>query len=215
MDKEKATQITHAAIRGTLGAVSGGILAEVFNLVIADPASKRRDNALSEITERILNLEKKDMNLDELAENDEFISVVMKAYNIYLRTHQKEKRLALLNAVENTPILDIDESIKQMYLNYIDEFNEWHLEILHLLDNPTKYLREDQFPYMGGLEQILVIAFPELKDKAEFYKQVTRDLYDRGLMNTDGLGGTMTGQGLKASRTTNFGKEFISYITLR
>lgn len=37
-----------------------------------------------------------------------------------LKTHQKVKRIALMNSISNTPELDIEENEKLMYLNYID-----------------------------------------------------------------------------------------------
>ena len=38
------------------------------------------------------------------------------------------------------------------------------------------------------------------------------DLYNDGLMNTQSLHATMTGQGMVAKRTTALGDEFLSFI---
>lgn len=82
----------------------------------------------------------------ELAESEEFLIIAMQAYHVAMRTHQTEKRQALMNAIYNTPKLSIDENIKLMYLSYIDDFNEWHLKILHFLDNPPSYFNENNKP---------------------------------------------------------------------
>ena len=65
---------------------------------------------------------------------------------------------------------------------------------------------------MGGLSHVLAEAFPALQGQRDIYDQIWKDLYQRGLVNTDGLHTTMTGQGLKDSRTTELGKAFLGFI---
>ena len=44
-------------------------------------------------------------------------------------------------------------------------------------------------------------------------RNFTKDLFTRGLMSTDSLGGMMSENGIFASRTTDMGKKFLQFIT--
>ena len=167
---------------------------------------------------RLARLEEGDLiDLNALQENDEFLDTVLQASQVALRSHQEEKREALRGAILNTAIGDSPgEALRLMFIGFVDYFTELHLRILVLFDNPPAfYEREDrQAPdlYMGGLAHILEDALPELSGSRAIYDQIWTDLYQRGLVNTDGLHTTMTGHGLLASRTTDLGKRFLSFI---
>jgi len=64
----------------------------------------------------------------------------------------------------------------------------------------------------GAMSQLIETAYPELHTKSEFYKQVWKDLYLRGLVNTDGLNTMMTLDGIVSKRTTNLGDQFLKFI---
>lgn len=161
-----------------------------------------------------LALEKQEgLDLDSLGNNEAFIDTVLHATHIALRNHQEEKRTALRNAIMNTAIgATLDDMRRHMFLRYVDEFTPEHLGILAPFDNPVNWFERAQraFPnlYMGGLSHVLVEAFPALR--REIYELIWKDLYQRGLVNTDGLHTMMTG--LQDSRTTELGKAFLGFI---
>jgi hypothetical protein len=214
---EKIKEVGYAIAKGAVGSVplAGGVISELFGLAFADPASKRREQILVQMDERLKSLEEEGYDVNKLAESDEFLSVAMQAYSIALRTHQEDKRIALMNAISNTPKINIDENEKIMFLNYIDQFNEWHIRILSFLNSPADYFTESNRPnlYMGGKSSILVRAFPELGNRRSFYDQVVKDLKDRGLIVYDSLHVTMSEQGLWQSGTSEMGKSFLKFIS--
>jgi hypothetical protein len=65
---------------------------------------------------------------------------------------------------------------------------------------------------MGGLSTILERAYPDLQGRRDFYDQVWRELYGRGLVTTEGLHTTMSAQGLASKRTTDRGDRFLAFI---
>ena len=65
---------------------------------------------------------------------------------------------------------------------------------------------------MGGLNHVIEGAFPELRGRKPIYEQIGRDLNSRGLLAGVGFGGTMTGSGLAAKRTTDMGDRFLQFI---
>ncbi|MDM5223021.1 hypothetical protein QUF86_20220 [Peribacillus sp. NJ11] len=214
---DKIKEVGYAIAKAGVGSIplAGGVLSELFGVAFSDPASRRREQILFEMDERLNKLESEGFQIDSLAENDEFLSIAMQAYNIALRTHQADKRAALMNAISNTPRLSIDENEKLMMLNYIDSFNEWHLRILAFSDEPKNYFNEKTKPNIsfGGKSDLLIATFPELKSRRTFYDRIVRDLYDTGLILHESLHGTWSEQGLWASGTTEYGKNLLAFIS--
>lgn len=213
--------IAHKIVKTALGSVPvvGNGLSELFTTIIAEPSSKRRDKILMQIDTKINELVLKVNNFDinSLATNEVFLSMVSQAYQIAMRTHQEEKIEALLNTITNSAIGNTEENLQHMFIMFIDSFTEWHLRILFLMDNPVKSLQDKGLQtdfMMGSISQIFIHVYPELKGKEEFYKQIVKDLYNRGLINTrdDSINGMMTGSGMVTSRTTDMGKQFINFI---
>ena len=66
---------------------------------------------------------------------------------------------------------------------------------------------------IGSLSQILTSAYPELQNQRAFYDLVSKDLWNNGLMNTDGLHAMMSASGTGASRSSDIGKQFLRFIT--
>lgn len=215
--KNNFKEVGYAITKGSVGSIplAGGILSELFGVAFTDPATRRREQVLLEMDERLKILEEEGYDIQKLADSDEFLTIAMQAYHVALKTHQTEKRIVLMNAISNTPKLEIDENKKQMFLTYIDEFNEWHLRILSFLDNSAIYFEEGNKPNftMAGKSSILVKAFPELSSQRVFYDRIVTDLYSKGLIVYDSLHTTMSEQGLWQSGTTEFGKEFLQFIS--
>lgn len=210
-------EVGYAITKGSVGSIplAGGVLSELFGIAFADPVTKRREQTLLEMDERLKKLENEGLDIQELARNEKFLTIAMQAYNIALKTHQLIKRKALMNAISNTPKLSIDENKMQMFLTYIDEFNEWHLKIFSFLNNPSSYFDEDRKPslYMAGKSSILTLAFPKLESDQNFYDRIVKDLYNKGIINVESLHTTISEQGLWESSTTEFGGEFFQFIS--
>jgi len=215
----------HAGVKAGLSTAPflGGPLAEFFSVVVAPPLEKRRSEWLIEIFSRLKMLEEKveGFKIESLAQNEVFISTLLYATQVAMRTHQREKLVSLRNAVINSAIRPtLDENLQLMFLNLVDRYTRWHLIILHFLDEPRQYGIRNKISYpswsMGGTSAVLEHAFPELKNKRQFYDQIVKELFSDGLLNSDSfLHTTMTEQGMFASRTTEIGKQFLGYISLK
>lgn len=209
--KKTKGDAAYAIAKAGLSAVPviGGPAAELFQNVIQPPLEKRRVEWMQEVGEKLRELEENGLNIEELQENEEFVSAVMHASQIALRTHQNEKLQALRNAILNVAKGQaLEEALQNVFLNLIDSFTELHLRILKLFQNPEPLPNLS----MGSLSNVLEHNIPELRGRRELYDQIWKDLYSRGLVNTDGLHVTMTGQGLKQKRTTEIGDAFLQFI---
>ncbi|GAB4372782.1 MAG: hypothetical protein Kow0042_16260 [Calditrichia bacterium] len=209
--KKTKGDAAHAIAKAGLSAIPviGGPAAELFQNLIQPPLEKRRVEWMQEVGEKLRELEESGLNIEKLQENEEFISAFMHASQIALRTHQNEKLQALRNAILNVAKGQApEEALQNVFLNLIDSFTELHLRILKLFQNPEPPPNLS----MGSLSNVLEHNIPELRGRRELYDQIWKDLYSRGLVNTDGLHVTMTGHGLGQKRTTGIGDKFLQFI---
>jgi len=197
----------------------GGPAAELFALIFRPALDRRRDEWVSAIAAVVEELREKvdGITPESLAQDDSFITIAIQASQVAMRNHQSEKLEALRNAVQNSALPGAPEDdLKLMFLNLVDTLTPWHLRILKMLANPPAWFSERGKPWpaimAGGLSNVLEEAFPELQGRSDFYNLLGRELYTRGLSGTDGFGGLMTGEGLKARRTTEFGSQFLGFI---
>jgi len=158
---------------------------------------------------------KKGIPIEDLQKDEMFISAVASASQIALRNHQKEKREALRNALINSVTSEtIDESLLNQFMYYIDILTVWHIRILRAFLSPQPRKQDERYRSIStSLDKVLEETCPELRGKRNIYDVYWRDLYARGLVNTDTLHVMITPQGAYSKRTTELGDQFISFIT--
>ena len=220
--KKSTGDVIHALTKSTISQIpiAGAPAAEIFALVVTPPYERRRDkwiesigNGLKELAERV-----EGFKIEELSNNETFITTVTHASQAAIRNHQREKLEALRNAVLNAALPNsLEEDLQLMFLNFVDSFTPWHLVILKFFNNPREWGNKHEIKYqsymMGSPSAILEFTFNELQGKRENYDLFAKDLFSRGLLSTDSLHTTMTEEGMFASRTTTLGQQFLSFIS--
>jgi hypothetical protein len=141
LPKQTAGDVVHAVVKGAVSGIpipiAGGIAAEIFGLVLAPPLSKRRDAWFESLAERLKAVEAR---LESLGENPAFVTTVLQATQIALRTHQEEKLEALRNAVVNSTSGQVlEDDIRAVFLNLIDAFTPTHLRILKYFQDRSSF----------------------------------------------------------------------------
>lgn len=165
---------------------------------------------MKQVGKKLRSLEQSGLNLNELQSNEQFVTAVMQASTAALRTHKAEKLAALRNAVVNVATgQGPEETIQHLLLSFIDEFSEMHLRVLAFADAP----KPPAGISAGGLGHVLEDNIPALCGQRGLYDQLWKDLYLRGLINTESLHVMMTGNGLGQSRTTELGKSLLKLIS--
>jgi hypothetical protein len=214
--------VAHALAKSVISQtpIVGAPAAEIFALVVTPPYERRRDewienigNGLKELAEEV-----EGFKIEELSQNEAFITTVTHASQVAIRNHQKEKLEALRNAVLNAALPNApEEDLQLMFLTYIDSLTTWHLAILSYLNDPREWGNRHGVTYpewhMGGVSTGLEHAFPELRGKQDTYDVFVKDLHSRGLIRTDSLHTTVSGGSILASLTSTLGKQFIQFIT--
>lgn len=205
----------HAAGRGFLGMIPfvGSGAAEVFSWFVKEPLERRRDEWMEEVGEQLRRLaDQFGIDLAELQKNDAFVDTVMQATHIAMRNRHADKRAALRNAILNSGLPDApEESLRQMFLHWVDVLTPWHLKVLTLFHDPRKAWKAGRL-MVCGLSQVLETVAPELGGKREFYDQVWRELWSAGLVDTESLHGMMSGDGALQRRTSDLGRDFLRFI---
>ena len=202
----------HRIARMAIGSlpVVGGSAVELFQWVIQPPLDQRREEWMAQVGELLEELSQKGVDLNGLRDDPEFITVVVHASQIAIKSHQEFKRDALRNVIHNfVNGQTIDDSIRHVFIDLIDTFSEWHIRILRVFQAPPPVPGLS----IGGLSDVLERSLPELRNRRAIYDQFWRDLHTRGLVNTEGLHVTMSQSGLSERRTTPLGDQFLDFIT--
>jgi hypothetical protein len=201
----------HAIAKAGLSAIPvvGGPAVELFQMLIQPPLERRREEWMASIGEKLQELENRGVDIAQIGQREEFVSAVMHASQIALRTHQAEKREALRNAVFNIASgQSPGEALEHMFFDWIESMSVLHIQILRLFQNP----KPPPGLSMGGLDSVLEHNMPALRGHGNVYRQIWRDLYSRGLLNTNSVETAMSAQGLAAKRTTDIGDELLRFI---
>ncbi|MCL6605657.1 MAG: hypothetical protein K6T94_22565 [Paenibacillus sp.] len=218
--KNKSGDYLHSAVKAAMSAIPlvGGSASEIVSMLISSPISIRRDKWLIKLSKGIDELKTRmpEFDIESLNDNEVFITTVLHASQAAIRNHQEEKLIALRNAVLNSAVgISIDESILLIFLSLIDTLTPWHLRILKLFQDPNNWSIDNgvSFYNLGSLSDLVESAFNELRGKRSFYDVVVKDLNNQGLLGTASLHGMMTGSGVMAPRTTEFGNLLFSYTS--
>lgn len=157
-------------------------------------------------------LNRTDLTLEQLQTNDPFISALLNASQLALKTGQIEKRESLRNAVINSTFEDApDESLQQVFLHLIDQLTVWHLRILKLFSNPEKVANQcekllPQQRLVSSPSDVFTAIYPEIEKQGSIF---WNDLFYRQLVDWSGQCSP------KERKTTELGEQFLNFITKR
>ena len=200
--------------------VFGSPVAELIDLLIGPSLEKRRDewivqirDAVQEISERLDGFDPRD-----LQNNEAFVTAVLTTSALALKTHQAEKLESFRHAIVNSVLPGAPEEFEQMtFLRFVDELTPTHVRMLTFLSDPVGWYERHglQRPDLmtAGLWAVIEPALPELGGKHERSNQILSDLMARGLMMSSTIGGMMSGASLWVPRISEFGQQFLAFIT--
>lgn len=131
--KKKGKDNAHALIKGAIGAVpiAGDILGVLFDMAIK-PSFEKRMGKWSEEVSNVLNdlMENKGIKMEDLAGNEEFISIIAQTAKAIQTTHQDAKRTMLANAVKNSALGTIEYDKQHMFVQVIEQLSPTHITMM-------------------------------------------------------------------------------------
>ena len=159
--------------------ISGAV--ELFERFVIPPYQKRSQKWMEEVTEALRKIEKEHGILLETLQNDErFITVMLQASTIAVRSHQREKINALKNVVMNSALSsNIGEDLELIFVRFIDELTPTHLYLLKFfVDNEDEIKPLKSYP-----EVYRLLASKDIKSiPQDEFKMLLGDLVTRGLI---------------------------------
>lgn len=188
--------------------VGGALITEIYDTVKENCLSKRQEQWRISLEER---LNKIDNALAQVKNNELFTTALIKATELAMKTSQIEKISYLANAVANSLNTELDEDKLIIFFNLLDKYTVAHVQIIHFLNNPTRFdgISPNQY-MMGSPRNILFRVYPDLDN--ELFEKIYNDLYTDGMVSLQNLNITMSGAGMVAKRTTLLGDEFLEFI---
>ena len=209
--EKTAGDIIHTTVRTIASAIPCG--SELVNAIVTPPIEKRRTEWIEAIAKLITELSDRLDGFDpsNLSENESFISTVLNATTIAIKTHQKEKLEALKNAVQNSALPSAPEdNLRCIYFRLIDSLTPYHIRLLRFF----AFANESTTHKKTSLQiwEWVYEAIPELPNNIDLAKKLIEDLRNEFLLEIKSLPVVMTTGGLFGSRVTNLGRGFLNFI---
>ncbi len=208
--------------RGVLSGIplAGGLASEIFNLVIAPPLTKRRDEWMESIARGLKELEENigGFKIKELSKNESFLTTLMHSTHLALRNHQKEKLEALRNAVLNSALPNAtEEDMQILFINFIDELTLWHLRVLWAYNDIKNWVAKRNIKLPSLSDDVILVErdiieniFPALN--RDFYMLIYNDLTNKALISGNSTFTVNLGIRVACPTTTELGKRFLEFI---
>jgi len=222
--KETKNDKIHSLIKGAIGSIpfAGGVVSETFGLIVAPPITKRREKWMELVVLELEKLKKsvEGFKVENLKNNDEFISFLIEASEIATKTHQDEKLNYLKNSISNFFNKNIDFDKKYTILKLIDNLSSTHLNILRFIsDNEINI--QNKIKGFDGLLELYCQENNKIVDK-DYFRKFVKDLENASLIRLSGdfedfYGGSgyvATDSGAPSIKLLDNGKDFINFISL-
>jgi hypothetical protein len=176
--------------------------------VLMPVLGKREEGWLRWVYEYLKRLENKSgqFTVEDLFENEAFLTAFVRAGRAAISTHQKETLEALRNAVLNSALPGAPEDNKQaIFLSCVDNFTPLHLKLL-------SFYREHSFKE-GSFEEQIEQAIPDLEPNFYMYHSIVTDLDSRGFIIKGYMGTEINSTHMLRAEITTMAIEFLDFIT--
>ena len=183
-----------AALSGPAAPLAAGgaaLAVELFSATFGPPLEKRRNRWMETLDEKLKELEMKidGFTIENLVEDEVFITTLINATQIAIRSHQKEKLDSLRNAVLNAALPNsLDDELQLLFLSFLDTFSATHIRLLKFLDTPQSFVERSE---LNSLENDACLnfhiekIFPGFSEESGLYSQIFKDLKERGLVSIE------------------------------
>ncbi|MFQ5905809.1 MAG: hypothetical protein ACE5JA_04475 [bacterium] len=195
------------------------MVGELFSTVIVPPLTRRREKWFESIAEALRSLAEQveEVKIENLAENEMFVTTVMQASQAALRNHQEEKLEALRNAVLNAALPNApEEGLQSIYLGLVEALSPLHLRVLKFFENPRELFPGDPAEVAEKIHRtrlgLLIYVFPDIKSSPGLDDYILKDLSVRGLIKSESLNTEMALNSLLVPYTTALGKGLLHFI---
>lgn len=212
-------EIGYRVSRAALASIPtiGAVAQELMTAFVQDPVERRRVEWWEGLAADVVDLTARVEAIDpaELAKDEAFVTLSIRAAEIASRTHQAGKRDALRNVVLNAALgVRLDEALNATFLGYVERFSDAHLRLLTLMADPQAdpaYMARAA-NNLGSIHAALLAAHPEWCNPPGMLERLYDDLGREGLLESGSLKVMMSSNGLISGRATAIGATFLDFI---
>lgn len=211
MKKEDAKTIAEIVVKTGTSVIpfAGTLLSCVIDEIKSKSMQKRQEEWMRIVEEK---LEECVIDLDTIGDNENFTTTIIKATEIASKTAEREKKEYLANAVVSSLAFTAEESILMIYMELLEKYTVWHLQILQHFSNPELGIGRGN-EYMGAADSPLYRRYPHMKERTDLVDKIVTDLQNEGMLsNGSYMHSSMTSNGIYAKRTTKLGDEFLQFV---
>jgi hypothetical protein len=212
--------IVQGGARTLLAAIPliGGSITEALSMVLAPAVVRRRDEWFRELADALDRLEQKveGFKVEEIANNEPFISAVIQATRAATATHRPEKRAMLRNALLNSALgRGPAEELQEFFFASLDALSLNHIRILKFywkgiaeLSEAGKWnpvsLTYALTNYAGAIGEL----YPDLRGQEDYLLCLMTDLKSRGFSTISRPADSFP----QGPAITNAGIQFLRFI---
>jgi hypothetical protein len=180
-------------------------------------AARRRDEWFKDLADALDRLEQKveGFKIEELADNEPFISAVIQATRSAVATHQPDKRSMLRNALLNSALGGgPTEELQEVFIAAIDALSLHHIRILNFywtgLTELSKAGKWDSLHPYALVNYMTAVSelYPDMKGQEDFLLYLMTDLKSRGFSTISRPGDAFP----QSPGITNMGVQFLQFI---
>ena len=215
---EQAIESARGMVKAAIGLMfpGGSLFGVILDLLYRRPIEARTEKWMTSVADAIQQLQESAAKLtpEKLSENEEFITLLHKATDVALKTHEEEKLKLLRNAIVNSATTALELDKKALFIRLIDELSINQILVLNLFDDPLAWLKKHGIQptsYTSALPtEVIGHAFPDLYNHPDLKELILIGLENRGLLSA--MTNVHTGEALWARHTTQIGREFLKFV---
>lgn len=169
--------------------------AAIFRLLCAPPIERKLKVWRTQVSEDLARLIECEQarSFDELRRDEQFSDIVIQATLAAAKTSQQEKLVALENTILNSALQDrLELDMRARFVSLLDELTPTHLALLKFAYSPVVWAEEKGLRIRHAEVEISE-ALPALSFRRGTEAWLMwRDLWTRGLVKNEGIGGRIT-----------------------
>lgn len=195
---------------------------DLISAIVKRPFEKRLKAWHEALANDLVALEKKveGFSIENLSQNEPFISSVFQLTQIAIRTHQLEKLKVLRNAVLNSALPTApDDTLQMVFNSLLDALTPYHIKILMLFeqsqDIPEIDLDDSQWVMniqVQKLGRIIEQTYPEMQGQFALYMKIIKDLRSYDLISTKFPASGMSTKLEYSPKPTKLAQDLLKYI---
>jgi hypothetical protein len=216
-----SADVLHALTKGALGAIpfAGSAVSELFQLVVTPPLETRREEWLSSLAARLDELEGRGLvDVRGLADNPDFIDVLVVTTRATMETHDDEKIARLRNALLNTCLDDSQEGIRAearrtKLLRHVVTLSTLHILVLNAAAQHSESKDPKLLSLGATIEAVVSALLPDFGNDPELIKETWLELHGWGLTLADGSRPyAQPGSGRLIQPVSDMGRALLQFI---